>query len=132
MINSSGEQRREDKLFLRLALGSTIVTFLLIVVGAITRVTQSGMGCGTDLRVCNGATMPEFPNKSTLLGFSHRLGAPLMIIFGQTLLIWPFWLPRADSLLFFRAFFVLLLYLFNLVWDMPFVLSSKAWFCGLR
>src|SRR5260221_12885413 len=111
MINSSGEQRREDKLFLRLALGSAIVTFLLIVVGAITRVTQSGMGCGTDWPVCNGAIIPDFTNTATVIEFGHRLGAPLVGLFALALLIQAFRRHRAEPLLIGPAVVGFVLYL---------------------
>src|SRR5258708_2145227 len=111
MINSSGEQRGEDKLFLRLALGSTIVTFLLIVVGAITRVTQSGMGCGTDWPACNGAIIPDFTNTATVIEFGHRLGAPLVGLFGLALLIQAFRRHRAEPRLIGPAVLGFVLYL---------------------
>ncbi|PJF33943.1 MAG: hypothetical protein CUN49_17340, partial [Candidatus Thermofonsia Clade 1 bacterium] len=48
--------------FLRLTLGAVATTFLMIVIGAVTRVTESGYGCGPYWPSCNGLLIPEFEN----------------------------------------------------------------------
>lgn len=74
--------------FVRLALGGVIVTFLMIIIGAITRTTGSGMGCSTDWLVCNGHIVPEFKSYKTVIEYGHRLfallvGAFAVIVFLQ-------------------------------------------------
>ena len=46
--------------FTRLVGIAAVLTFVLITIGAITRVTQSGMGCGTYWPDCNGRIIPAF------------------------------------------------------------------------
>src|SRR5262245_55927570 len=81
----SGLRQRVDRLlaycnqhFERLVLAAAIVTFLMIIIGAITRVTESGMGCGTDWPHCNGKIIPEFQNIETVIEFGHRVFALLV------------------------------------------------------
>ncbi len=64
--------------FARLLLAAAIVTFLMIVIGAITRVSESGMGCGTDWPQCNGKIIPEFANAAVAIEYGHRLFALLV------------------------------------------------------
>ncbi len=65
----------------QLALGAAIVTLLMIVIGAITRVSESGMGCGTYWLSCNGHIVPEFKDAATVIEFGHRVFALLVGIF---------------------------------------------------
>src|SRR5262249_424040 len=50
-------------------------------VGAITRTTNSGMGCGTYWPLCNGQIVPEFANTETMIEFGHRIFALLVAVF---------------------------------------------------
>jgi heme o synthase len=60
-----------------LALGTSIATFLLIVIGGIVRVTGSGMGCGEHWPLCNGVWFPPL-DLDTFIELSHRLAAALV------------------------------------------------------
>lgn len=62
------------KSFAYLALASAIIIWLLVVVGGIVRVTSSGMGCGPDWPLCNGAVIPYF-DLQTFIEWGHRLAA---------------------------------------------------------
>jgi len=64
-----------DRGFVRLALGTATVTFILIVIGSVVRVTGSGMGCGTDWPSCNGQFLPNLSNAAiaTVIEMVHRL-----------------------------------------------------------
>src|SRR3954451_23805720 len=73
--------------FDQLALGAAVVTFLMIVIGAITRVSESGMGCGTYWPSCNGHLVPEFKDTATIIEFGHRLFALLVGLFALAVVI---------------------------------------------
>jgi cytochrome c oxidase assembly protein subunit 15 len=64
-----------------LVIAASIVTFLMIVVGAITRTSNSGMGCGTYWPLCNGQIVPEFTSTEVMIEFGHRLFALLVAVF---------------------------------------------------
>jgi cytochrome c oxidase assembly protein subunit 15 len=64
----------------RLALASTIATFVLVAIGGLVRATKSGLGCGTDWPDCSGAVIPFFGNRAVVIEFSHRLMASVVVI----------------------------------------------------
>jgi protoheme IX farnesyltransferase len=65
-----------------LALCTTIVTFFLIVIGGIVRVSGSGLGCGDSWPLCNGQWFPPL-DLPTFIELSHRvvttLATPLIL-----------------------------------------------------
>jgi cytochrome c oxidase assembly protein subunit 15 len=67
--------------FVQLAAGTSVVTFLMIIIGAITRVTESGMGCGPYWPSCNGHLIPAFEDITVVIEYGHRLFALLVGIF---------------------------------------------------
>ncbi len=76
-----------DRGFARLVLYAAIVTLLMIVIGAITRVSESGMGCGTYWPDCNGRLIPEFKDAATIIEFGHRLFALLVGLFALAVIV---------------------------------------------
>jgi len=60
--------------FTRLAWTAAAFTYLLIILGAIVRITGSGMGCGDHWPLCNGRLLPPL-DLPTLIEYSHRLVA---------------------------------------------------------
>lgn len=64
----------------RLALASTVATFILVAVGGLVRATKSGLGCGTHWPDCSGAVIPFFGNRAVIIEFSHRLMATVVVI----------------------------------------------------
>ncbi len=72
--------------FRRLADLTAVVTFLLIVVGGIVRVSQSGLGCGPGgsgtkgWPLCGGQVIPFVGNENRVIEFSHRLLATIVVI----------------------------------------------------
>lgn len=56
------------------------VTYLLIVLGAVVRITGSGMGCGDHWPLCNGRLFPLLDDIGTLIEWSHRLVAAIVSI----------------------------------------------------
>lgn len=70
-----------DRGFPRLALWAALVTLAMIVIGAVTRVTESGMGCGPYWPSCNGHIIPEFEDMTVVIEFGHRLFALVVGVF---------------------------------------------------
>ncbi|MGH7687692.1 MAG: COX15/CtaA family protein [Candidatus Dormibacteria bacterium] len=64
---------RPSRAFRRLAIVTAALTYLLIVVGGVVRVTGSGDGCGSSggWPLCNGSLLPAL-RTTTLIEFSHR------------------------------------------------------------
>ncbi len=63
-----------------LAWVAAIATYLLIVFGAIVRITGSGMGCGDHWPLCNGHLFPPLDDPTTVIEWLHRLIAALISI----------------------------------------------------
>jgi len=66
--------------FKTLAWAAAACTYLLIVLGAVVRITHSGMGCGDHWPLCNGRLFPSLDDIGTLIEWSHRLVASLVSI----------------------------------------------------
>src|ERR1043166_3095930 len=60
--------------FARLAWLAATCTYLLIILGAIVRITGSGLGCGEHWPLCNGRLLPPL-DLPTLIEYGHRLPA---------------------------------------------------------
>jgi len=52
--------------------------YLLIVLGAVVRITGAGLGCGDDWPVCHGRFFPSFADIKTLIEWNHRLVAAIV------------------------------------------------------
>jgi heme A synthase len=63
-----------------LAWVAAVATYLLIVFGAIVRITGSGMGCGDHWPLCNGHLFPSLDDLTTVIEWTHRLIAALISI----------------------------------------------------
>lgn len=74
-------------LFRRLSIASTVATFILVGIGGLVRATKSGLGCGTDWPVCNGALAPALENRAVTIEFSHRLAAAVVVVLLGTLAV---------------------------------------------
>jgi heme A synthase len=72
--------------FRRLADLTAVVTFLLIVVGGIVRVSESGLGCGPGgsgtkgWPLCGGQVIPFVGNENRVIEFSHRFLATVVVV----------------------------------------------------
>jgi len=69
-------------------------TYLLIVLGAVVRITGSGMGCGDDWPVCHGRLVPSLADVATLIEWSHRLVAAIVSILVAALAVITWWRRR--------------------------------------
>ncbi|HXV87379.1 MAG TPA: COX15/CtaA family protein [Gemmatimonadales bacterium] len=59
--------------------GITAATvYALIVLGAVVRITGSGMGCGDHWPLCNGRLIPPLDDLATVIEWTHRLMAALV------------------------------------------------------
>jgi heme A synthase len=71
--------------FRRLADLTAVVTFLLILVGGVVRVSDSGLGCGPGgsgtegWPLCGGDVIPVVGDENRLIEFSHRLLATVVV-----------------------------------------------------
>jgi heme A synthase len=83
--------------FTTLAWSAAACTYLLIVLGAVVRITGSGMGCGDHWPLCNGHLFPPLDDIGTVIEWSHRLVAALVSILVVTLAGYDWWLHRPSA-----------------------------------
>jgi heme A synthase len=76
-----------SRLFTRLALVTALLTLGLVVLGAVVRVTDSGLGCGNQWPTCNGSIFPPLDNLTAWIEWLHRLSALLIGLFGIGMLV---------------------------------------------
>ena len=86
--------------FQKLAIAAVGTGYLLLVVGAIVRLTGSGAGCGSEWPVCNGQVVPSSTMSSTVFDFSHRLLSVLVTLLVVALVV-EGWSRRASKPLLF-------------------------------
>src|SRR6266699_4058300 len=68
------------KSFVTLAWTAAACAYLLIVLGAVVRISGSGMGCGDHWPLCNGHLFPSLHDIPTVIEWSHRLFAALVSV----------------------------------------------------
>ena len=68
------------KSFVTLAWVAAACAYLLIVLGAVVRISGSGMGCGDHWPLCNGHLFPPLNEIPTVIEWSHRLLAALVSV----------------------------------------------------
>src|SRR5438093_5239370 len=64
--------------WVRRLLGATVImTYALIVLGGIVRISGSGLGCGNDWPLCHGRIVPlfSFETLEMLIEYGHRITA---------------------------------------------------------
>ncbi|HEY7194578.1 MAG TPA: COX15/CtaA family protein [Gemmatimonadales bacterium] len=68
------------KRFVALAWTAAAGAYLLVVLGAVVRITGSGMGCGDHWPLCNGHLFPPLDDIPTVIEWSHRLVAAVVSV----------------------------------------------------
>jgi len=66
--------------FVTLAWTAAACAYLLIVLGAVVRISGSGMGCGDHWPLCNGHLIPPLNDIPTVIEWSHRLVAGVVSV----------------------------------------------------
>lgn len=61
----------------RVAWAALVYNVLVILWGAVVRITGAGAGCGEHWPLCNGVVVPQSPTLHTVIEFSHRLTSGL-------------------------------------------------------
>src|SRR5437762_3743672 len=82
--------RPMSKRFVTLAWIAALGAYLLIILGAVVRVSGSGMGCGDHWPLCNGHLFPPLDDIPTVIEWSHRLVAAVVsvLVVGLALVGW--------------------------------------------
>src|SRR5436190_12032311 len=80
--------------FTRLAWAAAACTYLLIVLGAVVRVTGSGLGCGEHWPRCHGRWFPPLDDIGTLIEWNHRLFAGLVTVLVAAVAALAWWESR--------------------------------------
>jgi heme A synthase len=75
-----------------LAWSAAASTYLLIVLGAVVRITGSGLGCGDHWPLCKGRLFPPLDDVGTVIEWSHRLVAALVSVLVVGLATFDWWL----------------------------------------
>ena len=77
--------------FAPLAWSAAACTYLLIILGAIVRITGSGLGCGEHWPLCNGKLLPPL-DLPTMIEYGHRLAAAAVSGLVTALAVYGWWL----------------------------------------
>ena len=83
--------------FARLAWLAATSTYLLIILGAIVRITGSGLGCGEHWPLCNGRLLPPL-DLPTVIEYGHRLAAAAVSVLVAALAAYAWWLRRETGI----------------------------------
>src|SRR5262245_9633796 len=84
--------------FAILAWSAAACTYLLIVLGAVVRITGSGLGCGDHWPLCNGHFFPPLDDIGTVIEWSHRLVAALVSVLVVGLAVYEWFVTRGRFL----------------------------------
>lgn len=101
---------QETRWLARLAFVTALFTVLLIVIGAIVRVTDSGLGCGSSWPLCDGKIIPPLDNLTAWIEWSHRLFAMLIGVLGLATLVAAWRSKRENRFAFGAVVIAALLY----------------------
>jgi heme a synthase len=79
-----------DSLLRVFAYGSVVSTYVLIVIGGYVTTSNSGLGCGDQWPLCQGAVFPSLSNPGLVIELSHRLFNLVVGVFilGTAIVAW--------------------------------------------
>jgi heme A synthase len=80
-----------------LAWTAAIAAYLLIVLGAVVRITGSGLGCGDEWPVCHGRLIPPLSDTATFIEWNHRLVAAIVSVLVVALAGMTWWERRGTE-----------------------------------
>ncbi len=80
------------------ALATVVVMVLVILWGAVVRITSSGGGCGNHWPLCNGVYFPQHPRMATLIEFTHRATTGVCSTLALLVLAWTFLVPSTSRI----------------------------------
>ncbi|MBX3065887.1 MAG: heme A synthase [Anaerolineae bacterium] len=83
---------------------------MMITVGAITRVTESGMGCGTYWPDCNGRLIPELRTPEEIIEMGHRIFALLVGVYALLVAVRAWQRFRDERSVFYPSIAAFILY----------------------
>jgi len=86
-VGATSAWSRAGVLTRRLAWISLVANVVVILQGAIVRITGSGAGCGSHWPTCNGEIVPLQPTLEAGIEFSHRLLSFAVLVIGAWLLV---------------------------------------------
>ena len=86
-----------SKPFITLAWIAALCAYLLIILGAVVRISGSGMGCGDHWPLCNGHLFPPLNDIPTVIEWSHRLVASVLSALVVALAVYGWRLRRSGS-----------------------------------
>lgn len=86
-----------SKRFVTLAWIAALSAYLLIILGAVVRISGSGMGCGDHWPLCNGRLFPPLNDIPTVIEWSHRLVASVVSVLVVALAVYGWRLRRSGS-----------------------------------
>ena len=65
---------------------------LVVLMGAVVRISDSGGGCGNSWPLCNGYVYPlRHPRIATVIEFAHRTTSGVCTVLTAILAVWTFW-----------------------------------------
>jgi protoheme IX farnesyltransferase len=99
----------------KLAIASVGAAYLLLMVGAVVRLTGAGAGCGSEWPFCNGQFVPSSTGHSTVFDFSHRLLSLLVTILVVALVVDVWHWRTSKPLLFWGSLSALVLVLVQII-----------------
>ncbi len=90
MTGLDAARRHPPRALANFAWGVLGYTVLVILWGAVVRITGAGAGCGSHWPLCNGEVVPPSPTLHTLIELSHRLTSGLSGLLAIALVVWAF------------------------------------------